>query len=263
MESEIQWIDQRTFDLGGVRFHLDLSRERPGSSDQLVLMKDRALVESYQKLLDSTRVKRVVEMGIWGGGSTVFFERLLKPEKLLAIDRAVDRVRILDQYIERLQLQSVVSCHYGLWQEQTTRLTNTIEAEFGSGGIDLIVDDASHLLDQTRASFNCLFPRLTPGGLYIVEDWGWAHWAGHYQEGQWAEREPLTSLIFQVVMVVASFRQIISSVRVEPGFVAIERGPAAINPNGFDVARFCRTSGKTFSWVRAAETTETDVQERI
>jgi predicted O-methyltransferase YrrM len=248
MESVIRWIDDQTLELGGIRFHLDLSRERPVASSRLVLMKDRQLVESYEKLFHSARLKRVVELGIWGGGSTIFLERLLKPEKLLAIDRTEERVAILDQHIERLELESVISCRYGLSQEQTTRLAKTIDEEFDSGAIDLVVDDASHLLEPTRASFNCLFPRLRPGGIYIVEDWAWAHWPGHFQEGEWAKREPLTDLIFQAVMVVASFRQIVSSVRVEPGLVAIERGPAAFEPNGFEVSKFCRTRGKVLAW---------------
>lgn len=248
MQSAIRWIDEKTLELGGIRFHLELSRERPVASSRLVLMKDRQLVESYERLFGSAGMERVVELGIWGGGSTLFLERLLKPKKLLAIDRIGERVSILDQHIEELQLESVISCRYGLWQEQRTRLAAVIDEEFESDAIDLVVDDASHLLDPTRASFHCLFPRLRPGGMYVVEDWAWAHWPGHYQEGEWAEREPLTDLILQAVVVVASFRQIVASVRVEPGFVAIERGPANIDREDFDLAKFCRTRGKVLSW---------------
>lgn len=247
MDSTINWIDDKTFDLGGVRFYLDLSRERPVSSDRLILMKDRPLVSCYERLFATKRVKRVVEIGIWGGGGTIFLERLLRPEKLVAIDRAEQRIRLLDNYIARLDLGSVVSCHYGLWQEQTTRLAQAVNAEFDSGGIDVVVDDGSHLLDPTRASFNCLFPRLVPGGMYIIEDWAWAHWPGQYQEGEWVKREPLSRLVFQAGVVVASFRQIVSSVLIEPGLAVIERGPSSINPQGFDVTKFCRIrAGDTF-----------------
>ena len=41
--------------------------------------------------------------------------------------------------------------------------------------LDLVLDDASHALDPTRASFEVLFPRLAPGGLYAIEDWNADH----------------------------------------------------------------------------------------
>lgn len=38
------------------------------------------------------------------------------------------------------------------------------------GGIDVIVDDASHLSPHTATSFKLLWPHLVPGGLYFIED---------------------------------------------------------------------------------------------
>lgn len=38
------------------------------------------------------------------------------------------------------------------------------------GGWDVVVDDASHLSPHTIASFKALWPRVTPGGFYFVED---------------------------------------------------------------------------------------------
>jgi demethylmacrocin O-methyltransferase len=39
------------------------------------------------------------------------------------------------------------------------------------GPFDLIVDDASHDGNLTRETFALLWPRLAPGGFYVVEDW--------------------------------------------------------------------------------------------
>ena len=41
--------------------------------------------------------------------------------------------------------------------------------------LDLVVDDASHTYEETKASFEFLFPLLRPGGIYVIEDWSWAH----------------------------------------------------------------------------------------
>jgi hypothetical protein len=38
------------------------------------------------------------------------------------------------------------------------------------GRLDLVIDDGSHICRHVIKSFEVLFPRLAPGGLYIVED---------------------------------------------------------------------------------------------
>ncbi len=48
--------------------------------------------------------------------------------------------------------------------------------------LDLIVDDASHDLTEVAASYEILWPRVAPGGCYVVEDLhavaGWQGWLG-------------------------------------------------------------------------------------
>jgi len=41
----------------------------------------------------------------------------------------------------------------------------------GRPGFDLIVDDASHRSDLTRAAFTNLWPLVRPGRWYVIEDW--------------------------------------------------------------------------------------------
>jgi hypothetical protein len=38
------------------------------------------------------------------------------------------------------------------------------------GGVDLVLDDGSHHMRHVRTSFDVLFPRLSVGGLYMIED---------------------------------------------------------------------------------------------
>lgn len=44
------------------------------------------------------------------------------------------------------------------------------------GGIDIVIDDGSHIAKDQRASFETLFPLLTDGGLYLVEDTHTSYW---------------------------------------------------------------------------------------
>jgi hypothetical protein len=44
------------------------------------------------------------------------------------------------------------------------------------GGVDVILDDGSHVASHQRASFDVLFPLLSEGGSYIIEDLQTAYW---------------------------------------------------------------------------------------
>jgi hypothetical protein len=44
------------------------------------------------------------------------------------------------------------------------------------GGLDLVLDDGSHIASHQSASFNFLFPLLGEGGLYVIEDLHTAYW---------------------------------------------------------------------------------------
>lgn len=44
------------------------------------------------------------------------------------------------------------------------------------GGIDIIIDDGSHVNTDVLTSFEVLFPLLHDGGIYVIEDTQTAHW---------------------------------------------------------------------------------------
>jgi hypothetical protein len=44
------------------------------------------------------------------------------------------------------------------------------------GGIDIIIDDGSHINEHVIETFNVLFPKLTDGGIYIIEDSQTSYW---------------------------------------------------------------------------------------
>lgn len=52
------------------------------------------------------------------------------------------------------------------------------------GGVDVILDDGSHDSHHIRASFRELFPKVSEGGLYLIEDLHcayWPKWSGGYR----------------------------------------------------------------------------------
>jgi len=66
----------------------------------------------------------------------------------------------------------------GVDQADAARLSGLLDRYFSDRTVDLAIDDASHLYGPTRTAFEVVFPYLRPGGIYLIEDWGWAHWRG-------------------------------------------------------------------------------------
>jgi hypothetical protein len=54
---------------------------------------------------------------------------------------------------------------------------DAIASQASPSGLDIIIDDASHIGSLTAATFQILFYKhLKPGGLYSIEDWGTGYW---------------------------------------------------------------------------------------
>ena len=51
------------------------------------------------------------------------------------------------------------------------------------GGIDVVIDDGSHLNSHVVETFSMLFPLLNSGGTYLIEDTSTSYWPGVYKGG--------------------------------------------------------------------------------
>jgi predicted O-methyltransferase YrrM len=231
----ITWTGEDEFELEGTRYVLDQFGVRIGSEpDRFCLAKVRTLVERYVELLRDLAPEVIVEVGILEGASTALFADLARPRRLVAIDRARPTAK-LQAFIARRGLEGVVSLHGGVDQADADRLRSILDAELGQHAVDLVVDDASHLLDPTRATFNCLFPRLRPGGIYLLEDWALGLRAGSPAQLPAGER-PLVELVFEIVAAKGRAPGAIGDVTVRGGWTLVERGAGSLD-DGFDVRR--------------------------
>jgi hypothetical protein len=180
----IEWATLRTFRIGSVKFRLaqNLGEHAvPGNDgfeeeDVFYLCKKPGLIQKYLTFVNERPPKNIVELGILRGGSVAFLQLLANPEKFLALELASDRVPILDRFIDNHGLSKSLRVEYGINQADSGRVRELVQEHFGGGrNIDVVIDDASHLLDATRSSFETLFPLIRPGGSYIVEDYSAVH----------------------------------------------------------------------------------------
>lgn len=47
------------------------------------------------------------------------------------------------------------------------------------GPVDILIDDGGHTMSQQIATFEELYPRMSPNGVYLVEDLHTSYWASH------------------------------------------------------------------------------------
>lgn len=195
--------------------------------------KIRELVDQYQAFFarySGLRASRVLELGIYDGGSTAFWNELLQPDKMVAVD-IMDRSDspYFKEYLDSSGLNERVRTFWQTNQADKQRLRSLVAEELG-GRVDLVIDDASHLYAPTKATFEAVFPLCSPGAFYIIEDWAWDHWGGEFSspEHNWAHEERLTQLMIELIEAAGTSTKLISSITVYQGFVAIERGPQPV-----------------------------------
>lgn len=116
--------------------------------------------------LDSIRC--IVELGVAEGASLLAWSRLCPKTVCLGVD--LHRPARLESALARLGIEERVKLVVGDHNEPEGFASTIPE------GVDLIVDDGSHLLAPTKRCFQTLFPKLRPGGWYCIEDWGAGYW---------------------------------------------------------------------------------------
>ena len=100
---------------------------------------------------------RVLEVGVAYGGSLAMWQELFPEGLIVGVDNDPN----------------------AMWPKGTVKIyadqgsedmvTQALAAS--AAGYDLIVDDGSHVGDLTNVTFGLLWPLVTPGGWYVIEDW--------------------------------------------------------------------------------------------
>lgn len=140
----------------------------------------------------------------------------------------------LRDFIQRRGLGEVIRVHGGVDQADVAALERITDAELGDAPIDLVVDDASHRHALSVPTFDFFFPRLRPGGAYVLEDWATGLRVGGPQGLDPGER-PLVDLVVDAITAKGRHPGLIADITVKAGWTIIERGPAPIEGT-FDLA---------------------------
>ncbi len=118
------------------------------------------------------RPVRMLEIGVSRGGSLEMWRRYLGPQAILfGID--------IDPACAKFDGQAA---QVRIGSQDDSQFLKTVVAEMG--GVDIILDDGSHISRHIRASLDTLYPLLSEGGIYLVEDLHacfWQNYGGGYR----------------------------------------------------------------------------------
>jgi predicted O-methyltransferase YrrM len=248
-----------SFEIDGVEF---VCKYSPGSTaERFYLVKSLALVERYRQLCTWFPDASIVELGIAEGGSTALLALWARPRRLIALDLEPTPLGALAEFVAAHGFGGVVLPHYGVDQADRRRVSDIVDADLDGHPIDIVIDDCSHQYDPTRSSFETLFPRLRPGGRYVIEDWNADHvmydavraaltdpGAPHHEAvvheftkamqdpanlAQPMARVPLTRLAAELLVARCSLTEAIASVTVDEFWIVVERGAGRLDADSF------------------------------
>jgi hypothetical protein len=223
----IAW-DGETITIDGVAFRVYEEFGAPPAlaGNTLWLFKGRPLLEDYFAVFQrdgGLEVHNLFELGIWESGSVAFWTQLFRPDKHVAVDLAAPREpAAFRRFLRDHDLKSRVSTHWLTNQADDTKLRELLSREF-LGPLDLVIDDASHCLEPTKAGLASLLPAVREGGLFIVEDWAWAL-VPVVRRAFPAEEPGLVPLIDALLPLAHLEPALVRSIEVRPTLFVIERG---------------------------------------
>jgi len=110
------------------------------------------------------RPTTMIEIGVKGGGSLAMWREYLGPQsRIIGIDINPECKQHEDDGIE---------IFIGSQHDPAT-----IDAVFSKYAVvDVVLDDGSHLMEHMIASFELMYHRLSPNGVYVVEDTHTSYW---------------------------------------------------------------------------------------
>jgi predicted O-methyltransferase YrrM len=199
----------------------------PEATDHLIhIHKPLDHLLSLDEIAMRVAPSHMVEIGIFHGGSTVYWEHRLTPRRLVAFDIAPG-APALQSYIRRHDLGRTVEAHFGVSQDDAGSLRRLI----GADPIDLVIDDASHMYALTLAALECLLPLVRPGGAYVIEDWGWGNVFAWPSE-LWAEHPLMSPLIAEAMLTCGYGGDVIRRIEIDRGNAVLWRGATPLPRDG-------------------------------
>lgn len=143
------------------------------SNDGQIVHKWKHYLSIYDRHLSRYRNKpvRLLEIGVFKGGSLQLWRKYFGPQATIFGIDIDPSCAPLGGDTAQVRIGS---------QDDSDFLAKVVEE---MGGVDIVIDDGSHVCPHQIASFRYLFPKLNNAGVYICEDLHTNYWRGYHQGG--------------------------------------------------------------------------------
>lgn len=122
--------------------------------------KEPHFLEAYEKHFAGLNPKRVLEIGVQGGGSLKIWEKMFPNAEIVGIDILEDCKKYENGNIKVF-----------VGDQHDVKFLETL------GNFDIIIDDGGHYMTQQQVSMNTLLSnQLNEGGIYVIEDLHTSYW---------------------------------------------------------------------------------------
>lgn len=117
----------------------------------------------YNFYFERVRLKElnILEIGVAGGGSLNMWKNFFPNSEIYGID--IDPKKLEGN---RKGLEGI---NVSIGDQSDKNFLDKVLKDV-SGGLDIIIDDGSHMTHHQVASFEYLFEKLNSGGIYVIED---------------------------------------------------------------------------------------------
>jgi predicted O-methyltransferase YrrM len=265
-DADVVWVADGHIRVGDVEFQWDWFFDP--TPERFNIAKPEPLLRAFVDVLAPLRGGRILEFGTAQFGSAALMALLTRPEKLVTIDLAQRPAEPLLELARRAGLEGRVRAYAGIDQADRSAVAAIVEEEFGDELIDLVIDDASHALGPTRATFEQIFPRVRPECSYLIEDWNWEQRFADLGQGRAMRHQPDEALVrpeflehveslfqplvkpgpdgrtvppllrigLELVLAGAGSDDAIRDVTFSPFWISVERGYEQLDPEKFRLA---------------------------
>lgn len=118
----------------------------------------------YENIFEPYKTKNIklLELGIWSGSCLLLWEKYFEnAEKIVGVDIDLSNLKP-DVIQESTRNKKIKIIHHNVTESS---LVSCLDDMY-----DIIIDDASHAVEDQLTSFNLLKDKLNPGGIFVIED---------------------------------------------------------------------------------------------